>query len=73
MVEAYTIADWPGSKTDGRSTTCYCTLVGGNLVSWNSKKPVKPKSSAEVEYWGMTLGTYEFMWQKILQYELGFI
>ncbi|XP_028127083.1 uncharacterized protein LOC114323622 [Camellia sinensis] len=32
-VEAYTDADWAGSVTDRRSTSGYCTFVGGNLVT----------------------------------------
>ncbi|KAL6348496.1 hypothetical protein AAG906_009956 [Vitis piasezkii] len=31
-------ADWTGSITDRKSTSSYCTFVGGNLVSWRSKK-----------------------------------
>ncbi|XP_043691527.1 uncharacterized mitochondrial protein AtMg00810-like [Telopea speciosissima] len=31
-------ADWAGSASDRRSTTEYCTFVGGNLVTWHSKK-----------------------------------
>lgn len=38
LVEAYTDADWVGLKSDWRSTTSYCTIVGGNLLSWKSKK-----------------------------------
>ena len=37
-VEVYTDADWAGSVTDRRSTSGYCTFVGGNLVTWRSKK-----------------------------------
>ncbi|VVA39701.1 PREDICTED: Retrovirus-related Pol poly from transposon, partial [Prunus dulcis] len=37
-IEAYTDADWAGSISDRRSTTGYCTFVGGNLVTWRSKK-----------------------------------
>ena len=37
-VEGYTDADWAGSVTDRRSTFGYCTFVGGNLVTWRSKK-----------------------------------
>ncbi|XP_028117998.1 uncharacterized protein LOC114315591 [Camellia sinensis] len=37
-VEAYTDADWIGLITDRRSTSGYCTFVGGNLVIWRSKK-----------------------------------
>ena len=33
-VEAYTDADWAGSPSDGKSTTGYCTFLGGNLITW---------------------------------------
>ncbi|KAI5336519.1 hypothetical protein L3X38_015787 [Prunus dulcis] len=54
-VEGYTDADWAGSVTDKRSTSGYFTFVGGNLVTWRSKKQkVVYRSSAEDEYRGMT-------------------
>jgi hypothetical protein len=37
-LEAYTDADYAGSVIDRRSTTGYCTFLGGNLVTWRSKK-----------------------------------
>ncbi|XP_042515272.1 uncharacterized mitochondrial protein AtMg00810-like [Macadamia integrifolia] len=37
-IEGYSDADWAKSISDGRSTSCYCTFVGGNLVTWRSKK-----------------------------------
>ncbi|XP_024047906.1 uncharacterized protein LOC112101459 [Citrus clementina] len=37
-IEVYTDADWAGSTSDRRSTSGYFTFVGGNLVTWRSKK-----------------------------------
>ncbi|WJZ95037.1 hypothetical protein VitviT2T_013834 [Vitis vinifera] len=36
--EAYTDADWAGVVDDRRSTSGYFAFVGGNLVTWKSKK-----------------------------------
>ena len=48
QVECYTDADWAGSMDDRRSTSGYCTFVGGNLVTWRSKKQsVVARSTAE--------------------------
>ncbi|RVW88942.1 Retrovirus-related Pol polyprotein from transposon RE1 [Vitis vinifera] len=41
-------ADWAGAVDDRRSTSGYFTFVGGNLVTWKSKKQnVVARSSAE--------------------------
>lgn len=37
-VEAFIDADWIGFVDDWRSTSTYCTFVGGNLIAWHSKK-----------------------------------
>jgi hypothetical protein len=72
-VEGYTDADWEGSITDQKSTSGYFTFVGGNLITWRSKKQnVVARSSAEAEYRAMSHGVCELLWLRILIGELGF-
>ena len=71
-VECFTDADWVGSKEDRSSTSGYCVFVGGNLVSWKSKKQgVVSRSSAESEYRAMTHSMCEIMWLHQLLMEVG--
>ncbi|RVX09420.1 Retrovirus-related Pol polyprotein from transposon RE1 [Vitis vinifera] len=50
-IEVYTDANWVGAVDDRRSTSGYFTFVGGNLVTWKSKKQnVVARSSAEAEF-----------------------
>ncbi|KAA3458615.1 Cysteine-rich RLK (RECEPTOR-like protein kinase) 8 [Gossypium australe] len=38
LIEAYIDADYASSVVDRKSTSRYCTFLGGNLVTWRSKK-----------------------------------
>lgn len=70
-LEAYTDADYAGSMVDRRSTSGYCTFLGGNLVTWRSKKQnVVARSSAEAEFRSMALGICELLWLKIILEDL---
>ena len=62
-VKVYTDADFGGSIVDCRSTTGYCTLIFGSLVSWKSSKQDKvSRSSAETEYRALADGASEGRW-----------
>ncbi|CAN7059401.1 unnamed protein product [Brassica oleracea var. botrytis] len=71
-VIGYCDADWAGDRVDRRSTTGYCTFIGGNLVTWKSKKQkIVSCSSAEAEYRSMRKLTSELIWIKGLLGDLG--
>ena len=72
-IERYTDADWAGNILDRKSTSGYFTFVGGNLVTWRSKKQkVVALSSAEAEFKGMAKGLCELLWLRRLLTEIGF-
>ena len=59
----YMDSGFGGSLTDRRSTTGYCTMFGGNLVTWkNKKQSVVSKSSTEAEFRGLSSGVDEVFW-----------
>ncbi|XP_071727808.1 secreted RxLR effector protein 161-like [Rutidosis leptorrhynchoides] len=71
--QIYTDANWAGEKGDRRSTSGFFTIVGGNLVTWRSKKQkVVSLSSAESEIRGIAKGVVEALWIRKLLTEIGF-
>ena len=64
--------NYAGNKGDRKSTSSYCTFVGGNLVTWKSKKQiVVSRSSVEAEYCAMAHTTSELIWLKALPEDFG--
>ncbi|RVW24807.1 Retrovirus-related Pol polyprotein from transposon TNT 1-94 [Vitis vinifera] len=65
-------ADWAGNISDRKSTSGYFTFVGGNLVTWRSKKQkVVALSSAKASSKNGQ-GICELIWLKRLLSEIGF-
>ncbi|RVX14258.1 Retrovirus-related Pol polyprotein from transposon RE1 [Vitis vinifera] len=57
-----------------QSTSGYFTFIGGNLVTWKSKKQnVVARSSVEAEFGCMTLGLCEALWLRLLLQDLGYL
>jgi hypothetical protein len=72
-VKGYTYVDWVRNIFDRKSTLRYFTFVGGNLVTWRSKKQkVVALLSAEAEFHGMTKGLSELLLLKRLLTEISF-
>lgn len=72
-IVGYRDSDFSGSKLDKKSTSGYLSFVGGNLVTWRSKKQnVVSLSSSEAEYRALHHATMELTWLNILLTELGF-
>ncbi|RVW67510.1 Retrovirus-related Pol polyprotein from transposon RE1 [Vitis vinifera] len=70
-IEVYNDVDWVGAVDDRRSTSGYFTFVGGNLVTWKSKKHnVVARSSVEAEFKGIALGLCEALWLRLLLQDL---
>lgn len=70
-MEAYTNTDYAASLVDRRSTLGYCTFLGGNLITWRSKKQnVVARSSPEAEFRAMALGICELLRLKIVLNDL---
>ncbi|KAM0963722.1 hypothetical protein ACFX1Q_023649 [Malus domestica] len=61
-IEGFTDVDLASDVTDRRSTSGYFTFVGGNLVTWRSKKrKVVSRSFVGAEYKGMVHGICEVL------------
>lgn len=62
-MESFSYVDWARSREDIGSIYGHCVFVGGNLISWKSKKHNEvSRSSAKLVNRTMTQCVYEIMW-----------
>lgn len=60
QVEVYTNVDRAGNTMGRRSNSSYCSLVGGNLITWHSKKQnAVARSGAKAEFSVLAHGVCE--------------
>ncbi|KAK8966350.1 hypothetical protein KSP40_PGU010352 [Platanthera guangdongensis] len=72
-IEVFIDVDWAECRDDKKSTTEYCSFVGGNLVTWRRKKQnVVARSSAQAEYRVMSHGLCEELWLCTVLQDIGF-
>jgi hypothetical protein len=68
----YSDADHAGDLSTGRSTTGYCFVFCGGVVSWQSKlQKTVAKSTAEAEYMAVSTAASEALWLQQLWRDLG--
>lgn len=66
-------ADWAGDRTDRKSTSGYCFMIGNAVVSWRSNKQTcVALSTAEAEYVALSSAAQEAIWLKQLTNDLNF-
>nr|VDC58817.1 unnamed protein product [Brassica rapa] len=71
-LSVYVNADWSTCPLTRRSLSSYVVLLGGNPISWKTKKQkTVSDSSAEAEYRAMAAATKEMKWIVPLMKELG--
>ena len=67
----YSDADWAGDKSDRKSTSGYCFLLSGGLISWRTnKQSCVALSTAEAEYVALSSAGQEAVWLKTLLNDL---
>ncbi|KAJ7560517.1 hypothetical protein O6H91_04G133400 [Diphasiastrum complanatum] len=73
-IVGYSDSDFASDRADKKSTSAYAIYLGGNLISWLSKKQdTVSLSSCEAEYKALTTTTKEVLWIKSLLVELKII
>ena len=68
---AFTDVDWAGNRNDCTLTSAYIVYLGGNAISWCSKKQkMIARSSIKAEYRALASCAAEVLWLQNLLHEL---
>ncbi|XP_019196186.1 PREDICTED: uncharacterized protein LOC109190187 [Ipomoea nil] len=71
-IHAYSDSDWASCPIDRKNTSGYAVFLGGNLISWQSRKQrTVARSSTEAEYKALADVAAEVTWVVSLLRELG--
>lgn len=66
-------SDWAENLDDRRSTTGFLFRLGGNLVSWQSRRqPTVALSSTEAEYMALSDASWDAIWWRSLLRDFGY-
>ena len=72
QLEGFSDADWGTNLDDRKSINGLCIFLGGNLISWCSKKQTAvARSSTEVEYRALASTATEVIWIQQLLSKIG--
>ena len=62
-LEGFSNANWASNLDDRKSISSICIFLGGNLITWSSRKQqVVERSSTEAEYKALSSAVAELVW-----------
>ena len=71
-IEGYSDSDWATNIDDRKSISGICVFLGGNLITWSSRKQKAVAcSNTEAEYRALSSAATDLMWVQHLLIEIG--
>ena len=71
-LEGYSDSNWATNIDDRKSLSGICVFLGGNLITWSSRKQkAVARSSTEAKYKALSSAVTDLMWVQHLLTEIG--